>query len=180
MVNMRQEVDHIRKEHVRFQRRAGDQVVWFEQIPFGLDPNIDSTLDSLYDEAPVGTGGRRYRSGIVIPVFWVIENEDDRRAIPDGRLTQQTLRFSVGYSQLIQRQITEPWESTRHTGDMVYWDGRYYHIHTYKVMGRLQDDIGVSVAATEEYLNMDYVNDPGPGLPGVVDIPWPATLPQDH
>lgn len=177
MVNMRQEVDHIRKEHTRFQRRAGDQVTWFEMIPFGDDVVTESTLDSLYDEAPLGTGGRRYRSGIVIPVFWVIENEDDRRSMPDGRLAQQTIRFSVGYRQLTERGLTEPWESTRHTGDLVFWDGRYYHIHTYKIMGRLQDDIGISVAAMEELLGQDYVNDPGPTLPSTNNLPWPNILP---
>jgi len=177
MVSMRQEVDHIRTEHVRHQRRVGDQVTWFEMIEFGTDPELDSTLDTLYDEAPVGIGGRRFRAGIVIPVFWVVENEQDRFSQPDGRLAQQTIHFSVGYRQLTERNLIEPWEATRHLGDLVYWDGRYYHVHTYKIMGRLQDDIGISVVATEELLGQDYVNDPGPALPSISNAPWPINLP---
>jgi hypothetical protein len=178
MVSMRQEVTHIRKEHERHARRAGETIVWFELIPFGPDELTQSKWGRLYDEAPEGVGGRRYKAGVPVNVFWVIENEDERRAQPEGNQNTQTITFSVGYQQLLERGITEPHESTRHTGDVVYFDGRYYQIYLYKNRGRLQDDIGVSVRANEVFLDQDFVNDPGPALPSVSNLPWPATLPE--
>jgi hypothetical protein len=178
MVKPRTEVAHIRREQDRHAMRVGDTVVYFEMEDFGDDPDLDSTYHHVYDEPAIGVGGRLFKGGVPIrTVGQVVETEDARRHIPDGRQTAQTIRFTVNYQTMVDAGVEEPWESPRHLKDMVYFDGRYYQIYDYRIIGRVQDEISVVIAGNESFLDQDLVNSPGPTLPGHTTYPWPSTFP---
>jgi hypothetical protein len=175
-MDLRRELAQIRKHYRRYHQVHGESVVWYEFVPFGSDPEKDSVYDDVYDEGRAGTGGRRYRSGLVVPVLMVTETEDQKRAIPEGRQPVQVTNFVCSVEDLRDAGLNEPWEYKRHLNDLFTYDGRYFSITSYRVRGRGKDDVLIVVEGIEIYVGQEFPFDPGPSSLGVTDFPWPSTL----
>lgn len=176
-MDYRREASLIRKHYRNFQKDHGETVVWYEFVPFGADNAVDSVYDDVYDEGAPGIAGRRYRPGVVIPVLKVEEQEDQKRAIPEGRQPVELTSLTLSVEDMRVAGISEAFEYRRHLNDMFLYDGRYFSIHNYRVRGRLKDDVLVMVEGVEVYINQEMPFDTGPSPLGIKDFPWPSALP---
>lgn len=173
----RTELSLIRKQFRHFARNYGESIVYFEYTPASTPASAGgSWYDDVYDEGRPGSGGRVYSAGVVIPVLKITENEDQKRAIPEGRQTHQTLNIVASLDDFRSAGIADPYEYRRHLNDVFLYDGRYYGISTYRVRGRAKDDVLVILDGYEIYINEEMSNDPGPTALGVQNLPWPSTI----
>lgn len=178
-MELKRELGLIRRHYRWHQKQAGESVVWFQFLPLGTDPENNSIYDDVYDEGTPGTGGRKYRPGIIVPVLMVTETEDQKRSIPEGRQPVQLTNIIASMEDFRVAGITAPHEYRPHLNDMFLYDGRYFSVSTYRVRGRAgRDDVMIIVEGIEVYINEELPNDPGPNSYGIQDLPWPATLPQ--
>lgn len=173
----RRELNQIRRHYREYTRNYGESVVWFEYIPSASPASAGSQYDDVYDEGIGGSGGRKYKTGVAVPVLMITETEDQKRAIPEGRQPVELTNFVASIEDFRNAGIEDPFEYQRHLNDMFLYDGRYFSIATYRVRGRLRDDILVVVEGIEVYINQEMPFDPGPTAMGIQDLPWPATLP---
>jgi hypothetical protein len=176
-MDVRRELAAIRKHYREYQQKTNEFVVWFEFTPFGTNVSTQSVYDDVYDEGIPGTGGRRYKAGVTIPVLLVTEAEDTKRAIPEGRQPVQLTNIVGSVQDFRDAGVTDPFEYQQHLNDMFFYDGRYYSVASYKVRGRAQDDVLVVVEGIEIYLNQEFLFDVGPGAMGTQNLPWPSSLP---
>jgi hypothetical protein len=176
-MEVRRELAAIRKHYREYQQKTSEYVVWFEFIPLGSNLSSASVYDDVYDEGVRGTGGKRYKTGVVVPVLLVTESEDTKRAIPEGRQPVQLTNIVGSIQDFRDAGISDSYEYQRHLNDMFFYDGRYYSVASYKVRGRAQDDVLVVVEGIEVYINQELLFDPGPGAMGVQNLPWPSSLP---
>lgn len=170
----RRELAHIRKNYRQYQRHVGETISWFSFIPFS---NVGSTYDDVYDEGVGGSGGKKYRDNISIPVLMITETEDTKRAIPEGRQPVQVVNVVMSIADMRDAGVPEPYEYQRHLNDMFMYDARYYSVTMYRVRGRVKDDVLVVVEGIEVYVDDEMPNDPGPAALTVTDFPWPSALP---
>lgn len=177
-MNTFRELIEIRKHYRRYQDDAGEAVVWYEFIPFASSASAGSTYDDVYDEGPIGEGGKRYREGITVPVLMITESEDQKRAIPEGRQPVQLVNFVASIEDFRVSGITAPWEYQNHLNDMFQYDGRYFSVVSYRVRGRARDDVMLVVEGIEVYITEEMPNDTGIGGFEVEHLPWPASLPE--
>lgn len=175
-MDVRRELEHINKHFRRHREISGLAVVWYEFNPLGT-ASVNSIYDDVYDEGIRGTGGKKYKPGVTIPVLLASENEDERRAIPDGRKPTQTMSLFISMKDLKDAGLYQPWEYKNHLNDMFVYDGRFYNIFSYKARGVIKDEVFVLVSGYETFVDEELVNDPGPGDLGVDSYPWPTTLP---
>lgn len=175
-MDVRRELGLIRKQHRHLTRNYGESIVYFEYLPSTSPASAGSQFDDVYDEGILGSGGRKYGTGIVIPVVRVEETEDQRRAIPEGRQPVQTVQVTATIEDFRNAGVTSPFEYQRHLNDMFLYDGRYYGISNYRVRGRAADDVLVLLTGFEVYVNQDMAFDPGPTAMSVQGLPWPSTL----
>lgn len=177
-MDVRRELDLINK-HFRFHHKtAGETVVWYEFIPLGSTASVASVYDDIYDEgAPTAPAGRKYKPGVVLPVLLANENEDQKRSIPEGRQVIQTMEIFISIKDMREAGITAPYEYRPRLNDMFLYDGRYYSVHSYRVRGRLRDDVFVLVSGYEIYIDQEMPFDPGPTNVGIDNFPWPTQLP---
>lgn len=165
-------------KHVRQHNRdVGEAIIWFEFMPLASSPSAGSVFDDVYDEGNHGAGGRDYAGGVLVPTIYVEEVEDRFTAQEEGRQPTQNIRVTVLYQDLERAGVTNPSEYKKHLNDMFYYDNRYYKVHDYHVRGRLPGEIVVGIQGYEVYLDQEFVNDPGPGVPLIQDLPWPSTFP---
>lgn len=172
MVDVRQEMHHIDKQHERHHKRAGEHVTWFEYI----NPTTGD-VHPVYDTGMPGAGGRTFKAGVVLPALWVTEYEDQRTPRPEGRQTTQRCELVLSYKAVERAGIAQPWESTVHVRDMVYIDGRYYKVFEFVIHRGMQDEVTIHVEGEETYVDEELVNDPGPAATGTTDWRFPATFP---
>ena len=132
--------------------------------------------DDVYDEGVIGTGGRKYREGITLPVLMVSETEDQKRAIPEGRQPVELTNLAISIEDMRTAGVSEPFEYRRHLNDMFLYDGRYFSVQSYRVRGRLKDDVIAVVEGIEIYINQELPFDPGPTPLNIENLPWPAAL----
>lgn len=175
-MDVRRELDLINKQFRRHHKVAGETIIWYEFNPLG-SASSNSQYDDIYDEGTPGSGGKKYLPGVVIPVLLISESEDERRAIPEGRQPLQNLDAFIAIKDLRDAGVSTPWEYRTHLNDIIYYDGRYYSIYSYKVRGRLRDDVFVLIQGQELYINQEFVNNPDPGVIEITNYPWPASLP---
>jgi hypothetical protein len=173
-VDPRRELALIRKNYRQYHQTVGETITWFEFIPVKVG---GSSLDDVYDEGSVGGGGKKYKSGIVIPVLMVTETEDTKRAIPEGRQPVQVVNAVASIQDMRDAGVAEPYEYQRHLNDMFLYDARYFAVSMYRVRGRARDDVLVVIEGLEVYIDQEMVNDPGPQAMAITDYPWPASLP---
>lgn len=172
------ELTEIRKHYRRYQDDAGEAIVWYEFVPFAGSASAGSIYDDVYDEGPIGPGGKMYREGITVPVLMITESEDSKRAIPEGRQPVQLVNFVASIEDFRDSGITSPWEYQNHLNDIFQYDGRYFSVVTYRVRGRARDDVMLVVEGIELYISEEMPNDEGLGGFDVEYLPWPASLPQ--
>jgi len=175
-MDVRRELNNIRKHYREYHRDYGESIVWFEYLARTSPASAGSIYDDVYDEGTEGASGRRYRDGIVLPVLMIAENEDQRRAIPEGRQTVQLTNFVASLDDWRRAGVTDPYEYRHHLNDMFLYDGRYFNIATYRVRGRARDDVLIVVEGYETYVSEEMPNDPGPGSLGITNLPWPSTI----
>lgn len=175
-MDIRRELSHIRKHHRFHTRNYGESITYFEYLTATSPASAGSQYDDVYDEGIAGSGGRKYSSGIVVPVVRVEETEDQKRAIPEGRQPSQTVSVIATIEDFRSAGISNPYEYQNHLNDMFLYDGRYYGIGTYRVRGRAMDDILILLEGYEIYINQDMPFDPGPTAMNVQNLPWPSTL----
>ena len=175
-MDIRRELDHINSHFRRYRNVAGLSVVWYEFNPLGA-ASVNSVYDDVYDEGIRGPGGKKYNPGVTIPVLLASENEDERRAIADGRQPTQTMTLFVTMKDMKDAGLSQPWEYKNHLNDMFVYDGRFYNIFSYRVRGAIKEEVFVLVSGYETFVDQELVNDPGPGDLGVDLFPWPSELP---
>lgn len=177
-MDLRRELSHIRKHYRKYHDDAGESVVWFEFTPLGTNTSTQSVYDDVYDEGVPGSGGRKYGTGVVVPVLMITEAEDQKRAIPEGRQPVQLTNFVASIEDFRAAGVSNPYEYKSHLNDMFLYDGRYFSVVSYRVRGRARDDVILVVEGIEVYINQEMPFDPGPASLGVTNLPWPSTLPQ--
>lgn len=170
----RRELAHIRKNYREYQRHTGETITWFSFIPFA---ESGSSYDDVYDEGALGSGGKKYKDSVVIPVLMVTETEDTKRAIPEGRQPVQVVNVVMSIADMRDAGVDEPYEYQRHLNDMFMYDARYFSVTMYRVRGRVKDDVLVVVEGLEVYVDDEMPNDPGPEAMSVNNLPWPSALP---
>lgn len=176
-MDLRRELSSIRRHYREYTRNYGETVVWFEYLPATIPASAGSVYDDVYDEGIVGASGRKYKNGVIIPTLMITETEDQKRAIPEGRQPVELTNFVASIEDFRTAGVSDPFEYQRHLNDMFLYDGRYFSIATYRVRGRLRDDVLVVVEGIEVYINQEMPFDPGPQEMGIQDLPWPTALP---
>lgn len=176
-MDTRRELNLIRKHYREYHRNYGETVVWYEFTRLGSNTTTTSVYDDVYDEGVSGTGGKRYKTGVTIPTMLITEQEDQKRAIPDGRQPVEVTNIVISIEDMRQAGISEPYEYKHHLNDMFLYDGRYFSVVSYRVRGRLKDDIVAVVEGIEVYINQELPFDPGPAAMNIKNLPWKATLP---
>ena len=176
-MDVRTELSLINKHFKRYQNVANLSVVWYEFIPLGDLPATESVYDDVYDEGIRGTGGKKYKNGVVLPAMLITEVEDEKRAIADGRKPTQNINMFVTMKDMRDVGITDPWEYQARLNDMFVYDGRYYNVSAYKVRGAVKDEVFALITGYETYVDEELVNDPGPPALGISTLPWPSNLP---
>lgn len=176
-MDYRRELGIIRKHYRQYQKDHGETVVWYPFQALGSNTGTSSVYDDVYDEGIGGIGGKQYKTGVVIPVLMATEQEDQKRAIPEGRQPVQITNIIMSIEDMRSAGIEEPYEYRRHLNDMFLYDGRYFSVQSYRVRGRLKDDLLVVVEGIEIYINQEMPFDPGPSGYSIQNLPWPATLP---
>lgn len=177
-MDIRREVGLVRKHYRQYQTHSGESVVWFEFLPLGTNTSTQSVYDDVYDEGTPGTGGRKYKAGLVVPVLMITEAEDQKRAIPEGRQAVQLANFVASIQDFRDAGVTAPYEYKSHLNDMFMYDGRYFSVVSYRVRGRAKDDMLVVVEGIEVYINQEMPFDTGPEAYSAQNLPWPTALPQ--
>jgi len=177
MVDVRREVEHVWDNYRRYHKDTGEIVVWYELQPFGTTAGTDSLYDDVYDEGLSSTGGLQYQTGVVVPVIQVQENEDTKRAMPDGRHPLQTVNGVVSVKDMRDAGISDATEYRKHLNDMFFYDGRYYSVTMYRIRGRGRDDVIIAFEGIEKYVDQEFAFDPGPTTLATTDYAWPATFP---
>jgi hypothetical protein len=175
-MDVRRELDLINKHFRRHHYVAGETVMWYEFNPLGT-ASVNSIYDDVYDEGVPGVGGRSYKTGVIVPILLGSENEDQKRAIPEGRQPVQTMDIFVSVKDMRDAGISTPYEYKQRLNDIYVYDGRYYSVYNYRVRGRLKDDIFILISAQEVFPDQEFINDPGPEAFAIQNLPWPASLP---
>jgi hypothetical protein len=175
-MDYRRELGLIRKHYRQYQKDHGETVVWYQFQPLGTT-NTSSIYDDVYDEGIVGSGGKKYKTGVVLPVLMVTEQEDQKRAIPEGRQPVQITNIIISIEDMRAAGIDQPFEYRHHLNDMFLYDGRYFSVQSYRVRGRLKDDVLAVIEGIEIYINQEMPFDPGPSAYSIQNLPWPGTLP---
>lgn len=176
-MDYRRELGLIRKHYRQYQKDHGETVVWYQFQPLGTNASNTSVYDDVYDEGIVGAGGKKYKTGVVVPVLMASEQEDQKRAIPEGRQPVQITNVIISIEDMRAAGISEPYEYRGHLNDMFLYDGRYFSVQSYRVRGRLKDDLLAVVEGIEIYINQEMPFDPGPSGYAIQNLPWPGTLP---
>lgn len=173
-VDLRRELGQINKHYGRFQRQAGEAIVWYEFLAL----SAGSVYDDIYDESPRGAAGLTYKAGVTIPVIYASEAEDNNRAIDSGRQPIQNVSIIIPMKAMIDAGIPAPWEYQPRLKDLFFYDGRYFSVVQYTSRGRLRGEVLVKVEGKEVYVDQEMMNDVfSSSHPKIQDLPWPDTLP---
>lgn len=157
-----------------FMDTAGEAVVWYEFVSF----EEGSSYDPIYDESPIGPGGKTYGPPLLLPTIYVEEIEDTNRAIDRGRQPLQNVQITTSMKKAINAGLNAPWEYQQHLNDMFLYDGRFYIITDYRARGRLRGEVVLLIIGQETYIDQEHVNDVLTlQVPFVEDLPWPSTFP---
>lgn len=177
-MNLHTELSLINKHFKKRHKESGEEfVVWYEFVPVGNNSSTESVYDDVYDESPFGAGGRKYKSGVILPALLVSEEEDQRRSIPEGRLALETINMFVPIDAMRKAGIEYAWEYRNHLNDVFVYDGRFYSVFDYRVRGRLKEEVFVLIQGLELYVDQEFVNDNNFPTLGSNNLPWPAALP---
>lgn len=172
-MDSRVEVSQIRKHYREYFRKVGETIIYYEFTPFAASASAGSYYDDVYNEGIAGPSGRKYGNGLVIPVLMITETEDQKRAIPEGRQPVEVANFVASIEDFRNAGLSEPHEYRKHLNDMFMYDGRYFTVTSYKVRGRLKDDVIVTVEGLEVYIQQEFSFDTSPTFSSIHTLPWP-------
>jgi hypothetical protein len=162
-------------KHVRYRNReAGEHVIWYEFMPINTSGSV---YDDVYNEGGPGSLGRNYKSGVLVPTIYASESEDSFRAIPDGRQVTQNSTVTILFADMERAGVSNPREYNAHLNDMYKYDGRYYKISDYRVRGRLDKEVVITVQGFEVFVDQELPFDPGPDSIFTATLPWPTSFP---
>ena len=151
-MDLRQEAEHIFGNGFDwYQSELGEVVFWHEYL------SMQSAYDDTYDE-----GGRRYSSGLLVPVLWVIVNEDRHRPTPEGRKPTEKLTCAISVRALQDSGISDPEDYTRRLNDLVRYDDRLWRVTDFNIRGRVPDSIIIGVTATQIFPDEEMTFDTKP------------------
>ena len=174
----RSELGLIRKQYKEYSRNVGESVIWYEFTPFASAASAGSFDEDVYNEGVGGSGGRKYSNGLVVPVLMIQETEDQKRAIPEGRQPIQVVNLVASVDDFRNAGISEPYEYRKHLNDLFQYDGRMCTVTSYKVRGRLKDDIVIVVEGLEVYTAQEFMYDTDVVFSSPSELPWPSTFPK--
>lgn len=175
-MDVRRELASIRRHYRQYHKNVGETITWFEFEPLANAASAGSVYDDVYDEGTPGTGGRKYKPGVVVPVLMITESEDTKRAIPEGRQPVQIVNLVASMQDFREAGISHPYEYRDHLNDMFLYDGRYMSVMSYRVRGRAKDDVLVVVEGLEIYINQEMPYDIGPDPLSIQNLPWPSRI----
>ena len=175
-MDARRELSLIRSAYHAYGRTIGETVIWYHFVPFGQDTNSGSFYDDVYDEGHAGAGGRKYSSGVVVPVLMIQETEDQKRSIPEGRQPVEVVNLVASVDDFRSAGIVEPHEYKTHLNDLFQYDGRVFTVTSYRVRGRLRDDVVLVVEGLEIYVNQELPFDTTLPFTSTNSLPWPSTI----
>jgi hypothetical protein len=175
-MDARRELSAIRRHYREYHQKVGESVIWYEFTPFANAASAGSFFDDVYDEGYQGIGGRKFASGVVIPVLMIQETEDQKRSIPEGRQPIEVVNLVSSLDDFRAAGVSDPYEYKRHLNDMFLYDGRYFTVTSYKVRGRLRDDVIIVVEGLEIYLYQEFPFDPDVTFTDIHSLPWPSTF----
>jgi len=177
-MDVRTELGLIRKRYREYSRSVGESIIYYEFLPFGnAASSTGSYYDDVYDEGVQGTGGRKYKNGIILPVLMITETEDQKRSIPEGRQPIEVVNFVASVEDFRSAGVSNVWEYKNHLNDLFTYDGRYFTVTSYKIRGRAKDDIIIVVEGLEVYMNQEFPFDPPTTFVNISNLPWPSSLP---
>lgn len=177
-MNLHTELSLINKHFLKRHKESGEEfVVWYEFINMGTNASNESVYDDVYDEAPLGAGGRKYKTGVTVPVLLVSETEDQKRAIPEGRQSIENIDLFIPMKAFRDAGVSNAWEYREHLNDIFSYDGRFFSVFDYRVRGRLKDEVFILIQGLEVYVDQEFVNDNGFPVLSSNNLPWPAALP---
>lgn len=156
----------IRKGFDYMQETIGEAVLWLEY------DSLHSEIDAVYDE-PSATAERMWKTPILVPVLFANETENIRANNRDGRLTTNSIRFSVPFRTLRRVGLSAPEDSRRHLNDMVLYRRNYWRIGRYEKSGRLRETTIVGVTATQIRVDDDMPFDTLPQINGLASTVRP-------
>src|SRR6478609_1360467 len=90
-MDSRRETSNIFRQLDRYQNIQGESIIWFKF-------DTTSTYGAVYDE-----GGKTYAIGVVVPVLWVDQIEDNKTYAPEGR--RPTLRLHTAISARTMNEV---------------------------------------------------------------------------
>lgn len=138
--DVRTELAHVQRQLNWWQGEHGEAVVWYE---------FDGT--SRYDNT-FNVRGKVYREPIVVPVLWVTATEDMQVSAPEGRRNVGTLQVAISVSTFRRIGISDPSDYERHQNDLLVYQGEYYSVGEFSLLGRLaRSDVILAVNAIRVY-----------------------------
>jgi hypothetical protein len=166
----RREARQIAKHFDRYHKDIGEGVLYFR---FNAK---DSAYDRVYDE-----GGRKYYTGVRLPILWVDQMEAMENYAAEGRRPTQRIRMAVSARSLHEcgvsiteahgNQLNDPpsdlrgWRDDR-MHDLFYYDGRFFEVSGFQIRGRVKgEDVIVGMTGIETFPGDDMVLDFSPGTP---------------
>lgn len=163
-----------RRGYTQYQDTWGEGVLWYE-----FDAEA-SRFDNVFD-----SGGNVWKTGIGMPVMWVIENEDDEDNPPEGGRYTPTLRFTVNVAVARKNGMSDVLDAERHLNDLVIYHRQIWKVSSYNIRGRLAGrSLLISVEAQRVNPDEDFPNDTLPGdfaiERGHEEIPDDPDTPEDE
>ena len=141
MADPRIELAHIHRHLDWYQDEHGEVVLWYE---------LDGKLSAYNDVFNVR--GKVYREPVAVPVLWVTAVEDAQQAVAEGRRNVGTLQVAISLFTFRRTGVSDPYDYERHLNDLLVYQGEYYSVGEYSLLGRLwRDDVILAVNAVRVY-----------------------------
>lgn len=145
------------------QRTFGTTVDWYFYDP------VHSTFDDVYDEGQdlAGTGGRRWRGPVTLPVLSANRTEGTKVTTDDGMYVLDTIDLRMGYEQArrvgLVPEISQNQET--HYSDRFIYDNLVWGIRDIQIRGQFEPSgrdmmvrvLGVRLRPDELVNDVDFV-----------------------
>jgi hypothetical protein len=164
MADPRTELAAVNRHLGWWQHTHGEIVLWYEL----------SGKESRYDDV-FNVRNKVYNEPIAVPVLWVISTEDVQETSPEGRRNVTTLQMAVAMWQFKRVGISDPYDFERHLNDLCVYQGEYFSIGEYSLLGRLwRDDVILGINAIHVYPEEELVGSEVPDSAFVAEAARPS------
>jgi hypothetical protein len=141
MADTRTELAHIQRQLDWWQDEHGEVVAWYE---------FDSKASHYHDVFNVQ--GKVFRPPIIVPVLWVTPIEDVQETVAEGRRNVGTLQLAISMWSFRRTGVSDPYDYERHQNDLLVYQGEYYSVGEYTLLGRLwREDVILAVNGIRVY-----------------------------